>query len=62
MAVDKGDYFAMRIVNAKVAIIVEIMPQKMRTRMKRKLQTNQILVANLTAVRINVNIDIISYI
>jgi hypothetical protein len=61
VAVEKPDYFAMRIVNAKVAAIAEIMPQKMRTRMKRKLHTNRILVANLTAVRINVNIDIISF-
>jgi len=37
VAVDKGDYFAMRIVNAEVAVIVESMPQKMRTRMMGKM-------------------------
>jgi len=49
---------AMRIVNAKVAVIVEIMLQKMEKMMMRKMQANLVL----TAVRINKNIDIISYI
>jgi hypothetical protein len=48
----------MRIVNAKVAVIVEIMLQKMEKMMMRKMQANLVL----TAVRINKNIDIISYI
>ena len=59
MAVEKRDYFAMRIVNVKVAVIAEIMLQKMRTR---KMEANLILMAIQTAVRINMNIDIISYI
>ena len=52
----------MRIVNAEVAVIVAIMLQEMRTMMKRKMETNRILMANVTAVRINMNIDIISHI
>ena len=62
VAVEKRDYFAMRIVNVKVAVIAEIMLQKMRTRMRRKMEANLILMAIQTAVRINMNIDIISYI
>jgi hypothetical protein len=53
VAVEKRDHFAMRIVNAEVAVIVESMLQKMRTRMMRKIL---ILMAILTAVRISINL------
>jgi hypothetical protein len=60
VAVEKWDYFAMRIANAVVAVIVKRMLQKMRTRMIRKMQKDLILMSILTAVTINMNFDIIS--